>query len=465
MDTFVSDAESWAMTQFATADLHDKRRTKRLVLLATQIAADPSGSFPQQTESWNDLRAAYTLFDCEDVTFQAIASHHWELTKKTAGERLLIIADTTEIDYGPCRQVTGLSPVGSGIGQGFHLHSGLMVSAEDDRVHGLAGQLISHRQPVRKRETRTERLRRGDRESQIWGHLVIPMGSPPSGTSWIHVVDRGADDFEFFSHCQQTGTEWVARAKSLIRIIIAPEGGKTPLKVHLRALPQAGRYTLDLRARPDAPARMAELVLAFGALRMPTPKLKSAFLKQVKPATIPMGVVWVREVDAPEGVKAIEWVLYTSLPVESLEDALAIVAYYEKRWLIEEWHKVLKTGFQVEHRQLKTCDRLEAMMGLMSVEAVRLFQLKGMARTDPEQPATEVVPPKYVMMLEAVRKLAPTTVLTAGGFFRELAKLGGFLGRRHDGEPGWMTIWRGWDKLQTMIRGADAIIGTSKSDL
>ena len=90
----------------------------------------------------NNLRAAYNLFDCEDVTFQAIASHHRELTKKTAGKRLLIIADTTEIDYGPCRQVTGLSPVGSGIGQGFHLHSGLMVSAEDDRVHGLAGQLI-----------------------------------------------------------------------------------------------------------------------------------------------------------------------------------------------------------------------------------------------------------------------------------------------------------------------------------
>ena len=74
MDTFVSDAQTWAMTPFATTDLHDERRTKRLVLLATQIAADPSGSFPQQTESWNDLRAAYNLFDCEDVTFQAIAS-------------------------------------------------------------------------------------------------------------------------------------------------------------------------------------------------------------------------------------------------------------------------------------------------------------------------------------------------------------------------------------------------------
>ena len=167
----------------------------------------------------------------------------------------------------------------------------------------------------------------------------------------------------------------------------------------------------------------------------------------------------MREVDAPKGVDPIEWVLYTSVPVASLEDAMVIVGYYEKRWLIEEWHKVMKTGMRVEARQLKTSERLEAMMGLMSVAAVRLFQLKGEARTAPERPAEQVVPPKYVSALKAVRKLGSSIQLTVGGFFRELAKLGGFLGRRRDGEPGWMTIWRGWDKLQTMIRGVEAIIG------
>ena len=187
----------------------------------------------------------------------------------------------------------------------------------------------------------------------------------------------------------------------------------------------------------------------------------SASLKKVKPEPIPMWVVWVREVDAPPGVDPIEWVLYTSLAVESFESALVIVGYYEKRWLIEEWHKVLKTGMRVEDRQLKTSGRLEAMMGLMSVAAVRLFQLKGEARTAPERRAEEVVPPKYVRALKAIRKIGISTELTVGRFFRELAQLGGFLGRRSDGEPGWITIWRGWDKLQTMVRGADAIIGIS----
>lgn len=174
-----------------------------------------------------------------------------------------------------------------------------------------------------------------------------------------------------------------------------------------------------------------------------------------------MWVVWVREVDAPNGVDPIEWMLYTSLPVEGLEEAMMVVGYYEKRWLIEEWHKVLKTGCRVEDRQLKTSERLEAMMGLMSVAAVRLFQMKGEARTSPERRAEEVVPSKYVRSLKAVRKIGDQLELTVGRFFRELAKLGGFLGRRSDGEPGWMTIWRGWDKLQIMIRGADALIGIS----
>jgi hypothetical protein len=460
MEPFTLDAQIWAETQFSTADLHDKRRTDRLVYLATQVTADPSGSFPEQTESWNDLRAAYNLFDCKEVTFQAIASPHWELTKKTKAEFLLIIADTTEIDYGPRRKIAGVSPVGSGIGQGFHLHSGLMVSAEEDRVYGLAGQLIHHRQPAPEGETRTERLKRDDRESQIWSELVNQIGSPPSGTRWVHVVDRGADDIEFFYSCQQTETDWVARAKHMTRKVITPEGGNTSLKSYIHKLAEVGSFTLKLRARPKQPARTAKLVVCFGMLKMPTPILISPSLKKAKPEPIPMWVVWVREVETPQGVDPIEWVLYTSLAVGNFDDAMSIVSHYEKRWLIEEWHKVMKTGLRVEARQLKTSARLEAMMGLMSVAAVRLFQMKAEARTAPDRRAEEIVPPKYVRALKAIRKMKASTELTVGQCFREIAKLGGFLGRRSDGEPGWITIWRGWDKLQTMVRGVEAIIGT-----
>jgi hypothetical protein len=461
MEPSILDAQAWAETQFAAADLGDKRRTQRLILLAAQVAAHPSGSLPEQTETWSDLKGAYNLFDRPEVTFEAIATPHWELTKKTAGKRFLLVEDTTEIDYGVNPKITGLGPVGSGIAQGLILHSALMVSAADDQIHGLAGQLLFHRKPVPKGESRTKRLEREDRESQIWGQLVEQIGPPPAETSYVHVVDRGADDFEFFYHCQQTGTDWVARVKNLNRVIIAPDDSEQPLKAYLQTLPEAGSFTLNLRARPNQPTRTAKLVVSFGALSMPTPRLKSPFLKEAKPSPIPMFVVWVREVDAPKGVEPIVWVLYTSLPVRNLEDAMVIVGYYEKRWLIEEWHKVLKTGLRVEERQLKTSHRLEAMLGLMSVEAVRLFQLKGESRTAPDRPAEQVVPPRYVTVLKAVRGLEASLQLTVGRFFRELAKLGGFLGRRRDGEPGWITIWRGWQKLGFMLRGANAIAGAS----
>ncbi len=167
-------------------------------------------------------------------------------------------------------------------------------------------------------------------------------------------------------------------------------------------------------------------------------------------------VVEVREVDAPKGVEPIRWVLYTSLPVTTFDEACLVIEYYGARWLVEEYHKALKTGCRVTKRTLREAARLEPMVGLMSVVAVRLLQLKSVARSNPDRPARQVVPQLWLVMLKVVRKnLRRVSDLTVREFYRELAKLGGFLGRKSDGEPGWITIWRGWQKLNTMVRGAE----------
>ena len=156
-----------------------------------------------------------------------------------------------------------------------------------------------------------------------------------------------------------------------------------------------------------------------------------------------MWLVHAVEVNPPAGVEPIEWILFTSMPVESFADAWRIISYYEKRWLIEEWHKALKTGCRVECRQLKCKESLERITGLLSVVAVRLLQLKSEARTNPERPARQIVPWHWIKMLIAARKRmknVTATTMTVGQFYRELAKLGGFLGRKSDGEPGWITI-------------------------
>jgi hypothetical protein len=240
------------------------------------------------------------------------------------------------------------------------------------------------------------------------------------------------------------------------------------LEAYLKMLPLAGTYELHLRARGQTrehgpqPARTAKVEVRFGRLHMPVPTHRSPYVKRLSPTPIAMGVVYAREVDAPKDVEPIEWILLTSLPVDSFEEAWLILGYYEKRWLIEEWHKALKTGCRVEHRQLKTKERLERITGLLSVVSVRLLQLKSAARTTPTRPATDVVPQRWITMLQAARKKtrrkpSPSTAMTIYEFYRELAKLGGFLGRKCDGEPGWITIWRGWQKLYLLVRGAELV--------
>jgi hypothetical protein len=451
-----TDPALWAVTQFSTAQLGDRRRTQRLVRLATQIAADPSSSLPQQTGNWGDLKAAYRLCERPEATFQVIAAPHWRLTAETARQgRFLILDDTTEIDFGAKRQAKGLGPVGSGVGRGFLIHSGLMVPPHEEWIVGLAGQLLFHRRPAPKGETRTQRRAR-DRESAVWGRLIEQVGPPPAQAQWIHVMDRGADDFEVPCRARRLGADWIGRVKSRHRRVRDAAGHEGALSDVLAGLPPAGDYTLALRARPGQPARRAEVEVAFAAVTVLVPRQPAASLKALAPEPIAQWVVWAHERNPPAGRKQpIDWVLWTSLPVATLEAALEVISYYEKRWLIEEWHKALKTGCQVERRQLGTSHGLEALAGLLSVVAVRLLQLKELGRREPRRAAVELVPPRYVALVHRARHgRGEPGQWTIREFIRGVAGLGGFLGRKGDGEPGWITIWRGWEALHWMLRGA-----------
>jgi hypothetical protein len=447
---------AWATVQFSTAQLGDRRRTARLVRLALQIACDPSSSLPRQTETWGDLKAAYRLLDRPEATFEAIAAPHWQLTRGQAERgRFLILDDTTEIDYGSRRQATGLGPVGRGTGRGFLIHSALVVTPDDEWVVGLAGQVLFHRQPAPKGETLTQKQRR-DRESAVWGQLIEQVGPPPATAQWVHVMDRGADDFEVFCRARRIGADWIGRVKSRNRRVRDEAGHEGPLSEVLRQTPVAGGYTLALRVRPQQPARRAHVEVAFAPVTTLVPRHSAASLKALTPQPISQWVVWAREVAPPPTVKEpIDWVLLTSLPVRHLEEAMELIGYYEKRWLIEEWHKALKTGCRVEHRQLHTSPRLEGLSGVLSVVAVRLLQMKEVGRREPHRAARDLVPARYLELVHRARHgRGRPEDWTICEFIRGLAGLGGFLGRRSDGEPGWITIWRGWDALHWMLRGA-----------
>lgn len=445
----------WAQLNFGSCELGDKRRTDRLVKVAEEFAGNPSASLPSQIERWGDLKAAYRLFDREEVTFEAIAKPHWELTRQRATGRVLIIGDTTELNFGRFRNIEGVGPTGNGSGKGFLLHNALMVDAESEEILGVAGQTIHYRKKKRakKRPSASKRKKKQNRESEVWGTVIDQIGPPADDVSYVHVFDRGADNFEVYCRLLQQRSEWVIRASQMSRRVLV-DGIDEPvqLKNYLPKLKKLGEYTLSLRARPKQKAREATIEVRIGRIRIPRPQHVSPWVRKQNPLPIAVNVIEVVEVNAPKGIKPIRWILFTSLPVRTFEEAWLVISYYELRWLVEEYHKALKTGCSSESRQLKTADRLEALVGLTSVVAVRLLQLKSLARTKPEVPAQRVVPSVWLKMLKLARKnLNRVHDLTVGQFYREVAKLGGFLGRKGDGEPGWITIWRGWEKLNTYV--------------
>ncbi len=446
------DAMKWAEQQFGQCDLGDARRTRRAVQFAAQVAAAPDASTPAQTECWSDLKAAYRLIDEEDVTFAALVSGHWNLTRDRDSGTYLVLGDTTELDFGLSREIRGVSPVACNWGRGFLLHSGLMIDAETEQVVGLAGQVIHHRKPVAKTENSSQKLKR-PRESDVWGQVVEQIGPPRGSARFIHVFDRGADNYEVFCRVTQRRGDFVIRAARLNRKVLH-EGQEMTLAQRLEALPLAGTYELKVRANHKQRARTAKIEVRSGSVTLRAPRAQSPWLRQHGPATMTLGVVEVREVRAPRGVKPLRWVLFTTLPATSFKQAWKIIEYYEKRPVIEEFHKALKTGCRLEDRCYHTGKRLEAATGLLSVVAIRLLQLRSQARVEPERPAAEVVPGPWITMLTCLRR--KKALITVGQFYRALAGLGGYLGRKSDGEPGWITIWRGFEKLQFAMRAIRA---------
>ena len=159
--TLTMDTKVWAEEQFGQCDLQDRRRTARLVRLAEEVLRHPAGSLPEQTENMADLKAAYRLFDCTDVTFERIAGPHWEQTRRQSPGRYLLLDDTTEVEIGICRQVSGLGPTGNGGGRGFLLHSSLMVAPRAKKSSAWPARKSGIGKLRRKRKTRPNALRGG----------------------------------------------------------------------------------------------------------------------------------------------------------------------------------------------------------------------------------------------------------------------------------------------------------------
>ncbi len=463
-------APQWAEETFGQVQLGHRSREERAVTMAAAMAADPGASLPKQMGSEADAHAAYRFLQSPGVSYEQLIGPHVQQTKAAMGEQecVLLIQDTTELDYQQHPTTTGLGPIGNGSHHGFLLQSVLAVVPDSREVLGLAHQEPFLRKPAPKGETKRQSEAR-QRESQVWERSVQAIGEPPAGVHWIHVGDRYSDMFPFLWACRQQHCDFVVRAAQdrCVDLLVEQADAPRPKRSHHQRGPQQepppaplhlfevvagwsaqGEQDVELEATKQSKARTAHVLISFGCLRLLPPD------SQPNRTLAPL-VVWVVHVwepEPPQGVEPLEWLLLTSVPTQTVEQAAERVDWYRARWLVEDYHQGLKTGCRIELRQLQAYDGLRRLLGLLSPLAVRLLQLRAASRQDPQQPAIQVLPAEVVVVVAAKAGL-PVVGLTAQQCWYSIARLGGYLARKGDGPPGWKTLWRGWLQVQTLLEG------------
>jgi hypothetical protein len=464
------DAQGWAVMTYGSVRLGDERRTQRAVQMASAMARDPMGSLPKQLGSKAATKGAYRFLESGKTSYEQLLAPHVEQTRAgMAQTRLLLIQDMTEIDYTHHPKTQGLGPVGKGKQQqGYLLQTVLAVEPESGAVLGIAAQEALLRQPAPPGETSHQRDKRQHKESQVWQRQVQAIGPAPADCEYIHVGDRGSDIFAFLRECGRQGCGFLVRVQHDRRMDLHVEEGERPLPAgasrhgkrgadhepvrHLfeevRGWQSRGQRSIRLESNQKRGQREVRLQISWGRLRFWPPDGEAG--KGEVPLVVTVVRAW--EADPPEGVAALEWLLVTSVAVTSEQEAWQRVQWYRMRWIVEDYHQCLKTGCQIEARQVQSYEGLRTLLGFLAPLAVRLLQLRAVARAAPEQPAQQGVPAEVVQVVAHLLQVSPQQ-LTARQCWHRIAQAGGYLGRKGDGEPGWKTLWKGWLYVQTLIEG------------
>lgn len=470
---FSEDVTTWGEEHFSDALFSHRRRSERLITLACAFAAQPGKSIPKMFDRPYDVKATYTFLNHPEATPDNLQAGHREQVMEALHQpgEYLLIEDSTELSWSGNLPVSGLGPIGSGAKglQGFTLHSVLaarwpqgLSSAPPDRrpsleLLGLADQQY-HVRTVRvpKGKQRDRKVTEEELESHIWEAATERLGTAPSDSAirWVRVCDCGADIYEFLLGCLQRHYGYVVRAWK-DRVLLDEHGERIGrLFEGIRAVQPSGGFSLELRGRPGRSARTAKLSVSFESVCLRSPRRPGH-----EPGRLPAitgSVIRVWEVEPPEGVEGLEWVLLTDGELQTYEQAKERALQYAARWLIEEFHKALKTGLGAERLQLETAHGLFAAIAIMSVAALRLIDLRERGRLSPDEPAEASGLDPLELKLLSVR--LNRTLTTIRDVTLAIGRLGGHMNRKSDGMPGWQTLWEGWKELQAMVAGARLLL-------
>jgi len=441
--------DDWAKQEFGGARLNDERLSKRLLTVARDFYNRPQANIPEACQSRAKTRAAYRFFDHAKTTMDELLEPHYEATiERISQEPIVLVAqDTTSLNYSTHPATVGLGPISTqpkGV-VGLLVHDSMAFNLAGTPL-GLIDVQCWARDPKQfhKKQFRHQRPIE-QKESQKWldgFQKVAQARQRCPNTTLVSVGDREADIYELFHLAlnDPSGAHLLVRAEHNRQL--AEEQGL--LWEQIAVEPVAGIQILSVPRQAKRAARQAHLEVRFKRVKLKPPQRKAAL------GEIEITAIVAQETQAPEGVEPIEWVLLTTLAVNHFAQATEKLGWYAKRWGIEVYHRTLKSGCQIEERQLGSADRIEACLAIDMVVAWRIFHLTKLGRETPDVPCTVFFEDTQWKALYCFVKQQPTPPQqppTLREATRMMASLGGFLGRQSDREPGTKSLWIGIQRL------------------
>jgi len=437
----------WVEQELDGIDLKDARLENRLQKLIEQFSERPGASIPKACEDWAGAKGAYRFFDNPKVSHRAIMDSHRQATVERVEqeELVLVLQDTTSLDFSHHPETVGLGPLENPRQQGMLLHSSLAVS-EAGVPLGILDQQVWRRDPaqVGQRHRRKERPIE-EKESYKWlKGLDNSTRNLACDICVVSVADREADVYELFQAAGEDKKYLVRAAWN--RHLDSQEPDY--LWQAVRQAPLAGALVVEVGRGKDHPPREATLSVRFTQVTLRPPRRPTG---QTGLRPLRLYALEAFEENPPPDQEPLHWLLLTNVPVRTLADAQRCLRWYALRWLVERFHFVLKSGCRIEARQLATADRLERLAAVFSVVAWRLLWLTYQGRVTPDAPCTLALQTHEWQALYAFVHRSPDLPAEPPSLAQAvqwIAQLGGFLNRKSDGMPGVKVLWLGWQRLQ-----------------
>jgi hypothetical protein len=448
----------WAEEEFGKVGLRDRRHLKRLFTVARDFYAQPQANIPQACGSRAKTKAAYRFFKHKAVSMNSVLSSHYHSTMERIARAkipvVLAVQDTTSFNYDTHADMEGLGPINTHVdgAQGILLHDTMAYTTEGTAM-GLVDIQVWARdaQQFGKRVTRYQRPIE-QKESFKWlksfraaARLQRQLGA---ASTVVSVGDREADVYELFllALSDPAHPKLLVRAEQDRRVKDTGAG----LWPYMEKQAVAGQRVLHIPRGKGRAARQCVLEIRFAPVELRAPKRNSSL------GALRVWAVYATERNPPSEKEAVEWMLLTTLEVNHFEGALEKVDWYKKRWGIEEYHRTIKSGCRIEDRQLGDRTVWEKCLAIDLVVAWRIEHIKKLARETPQAPCSVAFEEHEWQALLAYKRPdqpLPSTPPCVREITRLTAELGGFLGRKGDGEPGSTTLWRGLQRLHDIATG------------